>query len=136
MIFQGDGIKKRDYKRSYKEVTEALRRLGIHGFFINDDMTIDVNCDVNISKRSLSKLPDNIRFGSVKGSFDVSNNLFTDMSGFPSFIGGNFFIYGNNLTTLKGCPDRVCGKFFCHNNTKKFTINEVIAVCDVDYVYV
>ena len=46
-------------------------------------------------------------------------------------VGGNFFCQCNNLTSLQGAPKHVGGHFYCYDNEKKFTEEEVRAVCDV-----
>ena len=50
----------------------------------------------------------------------------------------NYRYYDKGLTSLPNdVPKYVGDNFWCHNNTKKFTEEEVRAVCDVKgYIYV
>ena len=49
----------------------------------------------------------------------------------PKYVGGYFYCNDNKLTSLQGAPKYVGGSFWCQNNTKKFTEEEVRAVCNV-----
>ena len=136
MMSSGAGITKREDKRRRREIADELRSLGVRSFSVNDDMTVTVTGDVDISRRGLSSLPPNVRFQRIRGSFDASENKFSNMRGFPTIIDGNLFVHKNNLTSLDGCPLEVRGKFFCHANPRRFMADEVMRKCEVDYVYV
>ena len=49
----------------------------------------------------------------------------------PKYVGGDFNCHENKLTSLQYAPKYIGGNFYCHNNIKKFTEEEVRAVCDV-----
>jgi len=68
---------------------------------------------------------------SVGGRFTCNINLLTSLEGAPKSIGKDFYCTGNILTSLEGAPRSVGRDFYCHGNTKKFTKDEVRAVCDV-----
>jgi hypothetical protein len=65
----------------------------ITNYTINEDGTIDVNGDVNLSYKGLTELP--LEFRNVTGNFSCHSNL---------------------LTSLEGCPKSVGGDFYCDNN--------------------
>ena len=44
---------------------------------------------------------------------------------------GNFRCGNNDLNSLEGAPKYVGGIFSCRDNKKKFTKEEVMAVCEV-----
>ena len=67
----------------------------------------------------------------VGGYFDCSSNQLTSLEGCPSEVGGNFSCRNNQLTSLEGCPSEVGGDFSCYYNKRKFTEDEVRAVCNV-----
>ena len=48
----------------------------------------------------------------------------------PKYVDGGFYCQYNNLTSLQGAPKYVGGNFWCGNNPKKFTEEEVRAVCN------
>lgn len=49
------------------KIERELQRLGIKKYTINDDLTVDVDGDVDISYKNLVKIP--INFGIVSGNF-------------------------------------------------------------------
>lgn len=67
----------------------------IRNYIINDDMTIDVNEDVDIYQYKDNELPDYIQFGTINGDFTISKS---------------------NISTLRGCPHTVNGWFYCQDN--------------------
>jgi hypothetical protein len=60
-----------------------------------DDGSIDVDGDVYLAYKKLTKLP--LKFNMVSGDFDCSNNTLTSLSGFPNYVGGYFKCDGNQL---------------------------------------
>ena len=58
-------------------------------------------------------------------------NEITSLEGSPEVINGNFNCSNNKLTSLKGAPQKVSGNFYCRSNKRKFTEEEVVAVCYV-----
>ena len=96
----------------------------------------ELDCNVDLSHRRLTELPDFSKvvvngyfvcdynkLTSLKGvpikvgrSFNCSNNQLTSLENAPSEVGGNFNCYSNNLTSLKGAPREVKGKFDCSYN--------------------
>ena len=74
---------------------------------------------------------------SVGKDFDCDSNQLPSLQGSPSFVGRNFYCDHNQLASLQGCPSSVGGVFGCNDNKKKFTKEEVRAVCKVkDNIYV
>ena len=65
------------------------------------------------------------------GNIDCADAYLTSLEGAPQKVGRDFYCYDNKLTSLKGAPQKVGGDFVCGDNTKKFTEEEVRAVCDV-----
>jgi len=119
----------------YLKVFEDIEELEISNYTFNDDVSIDVNGDVYLNFKSLTKLP--IKFRNVSGDFDCGyNNLtslegcpktvggyfscsvnkLTSLEGSPKMVGGDFYCYDNNLTSLEGCPETVVDSFYCNNN--------------------
>ena len=84
-----------------QEIISWLDKMNITNYTINKDLSVDVDSNVNINNRNLTKIP--IKFNKVSGSFYCSNN---------------------NLTSLVGCPTTVNGGFYCHNN-KLTNINDL-----------
>ena len=75
---------------SFKEedIDNICKKYGIENYTINEDGSIDVNENVILSSRGLSKLP--LKFRNVSYGF---------------------YCTINQLTTLEGCPESVVGVF-------------------------
>jgi len=88
---------------------------------INDDLSVDVDGDVDLSDMVLYKLP--FQFGDVSGNFKINNNYLTDLEGCPKSIGGYFEAMNNEINTLKYFPEDIVdyisldsNKIFCIDN--------------------
>jgi len=100
----------------FKKTTLHLtcKKYRIKNYTINGDGSIDVDGNVNLSERGLTKLP--LKFNNVSHSFSCNSNNLTTLEGSPQSVGGNFWCYSNQLTTLEGGPKSVGGHFSCGNN--------------------
>lgn len=132
-----------------------LYQMGIHGYTINDDLSIDVDdVDdiVNLNGLGLAEFPDHVKFGRIGGGFYCSYNWLRSLKGCPETVGGNFYCNsnildslagcpetvghsfnceGNHLVSLEGCPRTVAENFYCHGNRKMFTEKEIRKLCEV-----
>jgi hypothetical protein len=94
---------------------ESTKPYYINGTYtINEDGSYDVEGDVNLFRKNLTKLP--IKFGKVSGYFDCSDNKLTSLDGCPTMVGSYFDCSYNNLTNLEGSPEKVFYSFLCSNN--------------------
>ena len=96
----------------------------IENYTINNDGSIDVNGDVDLSRFELTELP--LRFNKVTGNFHCGYNNLTSLKGSPGWVGGYFICSRNELTSLEFSPDYVGGWFGCGMN--KLTDN----YCDTE----
>jgi hypothetical protein len=94
------------------EVEKICKKYDIENWTLN--RTVDVDGDVYLSLKGLSKLP--LKFGRVTGYFDCSDNQLTSLEGCPTQIGGGFYCSKNQLTSLEGCPTEIGGDFYCSDN--------------------
>jgi hypothetical protein len=99
---------------NHEDIHVICRKYRITNYIINDDGSIDVDGDVNLSYRKLTKLP--INFRNVSGDFYCYRNQLTSLVGAPESVGGNFYCSDNKLTSLEGAPESVSGNFNCYNN--------------------
>ena len=98
-----------------EDIDSICRKYGIKNYTINSDGSIDVNGDVWLDEKNLTKLP--LKFNKVNGWFDCSVNRLTSLDGCPKEVIGSFYCYdNNNITSLIGCPERVGGNFDCRGN--------------------
>lgn len=126
---------KLDQRKIIKTIDTWLKDHMIKHFVINDDLTINVNGDVNLSFTRMEEFPTFIQFNKVNGSFDCSENRMTTLRGCPRIVTGNFYCYNNRLSSLQNCPEVVKGKFFCHGNNRKFLEGDAALRCDMNYFY-
>jgi hypothetical protein len=91
-------------------IDSICEKFKIDNYTVNEDGTVDVDGDVELSDKGLKKLP--LKFGRVTGHFSCNNNELTTLEGSPSRVGGYFICNSNELTTLKGGPSEVGGNFW------------------------
>ena len=101
--------------KTYEETKNWLDDMDIDNYTINDDLTIDVDGDVDLNNKKLEKIP--VKFKSVRGYFYCNSNQLTSLKGCPESVGGYFNCGINQLTNLEGCPESVGGDFYCYNNS-------------------
>jgi hypothetical protein len=133
--------------KNYKLFKESVNVENIHkickeykikNYTINDDGSIDVDGDVDISDRSLKEIP--INFKNVSGDFDIDSNRLISLKGCPERIGGNFNCFDNELTSLEFGPKYVDGSYYCNENRLKslnFLPNKIgkKLFCDDNEIY-
>jgi hypothetical protein len=95
-------------------ISLICEKYNITNYTINDDGSIDVNGNVNLSDKGLTELP--LTFNKVTGWFDCGRNNLTTLKGSPRWIGGGFYCDHNILTSLEFSPDYVDRDFWCNNN--------------------
>ena len=83
-------------------------------YTINEDGSIDVEGNVDLSYNELTKIP--FKFGIVSGNFNCSDNQLTSLLGAPKTVGGGFYCSNNQLTSLLGAPNSVGSHFYCFDN--------------------
>ena len=59
-------------KESKEDIDSICKNFGIKNYTINEDSTIDVDGNVYLRNKGLTKLP--LKFGKVSGNFDCYNN--------------------------------------------------------------
>jgi len=97
-----------------EEIHSICKKYGIENYTINPDGTIDVDGDVDLYDKSLTKLP--LNFNKVSGHFFCEFNKLTSLEGSPKSVGGGFQCTRNQLTSLEGAPQSVSGGFLCAFN--------------------
>jgi hypothetical protein len=95
-------------------ISLICEKYNITNYTINDDGSIDVNGNVNLSDKGLTELP--LVFNRVTGWFNCDFNQLTTLKGSPRWVGSSFSCYNNDLTSLEFSPDYVSGGFSCEYN--------------------
>jgi len=98
----------------YLKVFKEIEKYQIENYTFNDDFSIDVNGNVDLDNKDLTKLP--IKFRNVSGYFFCSSNKLTSLEGCPETVVGGFYCSDNNLTSLEGGPKTVGGDSNFRNN--------------------
>ena len=98
--------------QSESEVSKICKKFSIKNWSINSEGLVDVNSDVDLISKGLTKIP--LKFGNVSGYFLCKENQLTSLEGSPKEVGGNFNCsYNNQLISLEGSPESVGGDFNC-----------------------
>ena len=92
-------------------ISLICKKYKIENYTVNDDGSIDVDGNVDLSWYKLTELP--LRFNKVTGYFSCSSNNLTSLKGSPKWVGGYFSCSKNKLTSLEFSPDYVGGYFSC-----------------------
>ena len=95
-------------------ISLICKQYKITNYTVNDDGSIDVVGDVDLSFNDLTELP--LVFNKVSGYFDCCHNRLTSLKGCPRWIGDWFDFGHNRLTSLEFGPDYVGGYFICSSN--------------------
>ena len=104
---------------SFEDIEQICKQYGIKYYSINTDGTIDVDVNVFLYKRKLTKLP--LKFNKVNGFFTCIWNYLTSLEGSPIEVNGNFYCHGNKLESFEYAPKIIRGDFGCEwNNIKSF----------------
>jgi hypothetical protein len=114
---------------------KILKYFGIRNYTINADNTVDVDGDVDLSRKGLTEIP--IKFGVVRGNFDIRVNNLLSLKNCPQIVTGYFSCVNNpqltslkwgpksakdyycgrcDLRSLEGAPNEVTGGFYCSGN--------------------
>ena len=92
-------------KESRNSIEFICKEYRITNYSINSDGSIDVDGDVNLSHKNLTRFP--LKFRNVSGNFECYNNQLTNLEGSPQSVGSDFNCSDNQLITLEGGPQSV-----------------------------
>jgi hypothetical protein len=108
------------FRSGESKIGKICQKYGIKNWSINSDGLVDVDNDVFLYNKELTKFP--LKFGKVTGYFTCHHNQLTTLKGCPYEVGGYFDCRVNKLTSLEFCPRRVGGEFWCaRNNIREFS---------------
>lgn len=97
-----------------EDIINWLTDYGIKNYRINDNLTVDVDGDVDLSNKNLTHLP--VQFGTVTGSFMCQNNELPSLNGTPHTVGRLFNCNDNSITSLEYGPKTIGTSYGCSNN--------------------
>jgi hypothetical protein len=96
------------------EIEGILDYLGVENYVINEDNSVDVFSNVDISQRGLKKLP--VKFNKIEGDFDCTCNSLNTLVNSPLEVSGFFDCSINKLYSLIRGPEIVKGGYYCSDN--------------------
>ena len=102
-------------------IEELCIKWNIENYTINDDGSIDVDGDIDISEDRFTNISIDVplKFNKVTGDFVCRSNYLTTLEGSPKSVGGGFYCDYNKLTSLKGCSESIGNHFVVNNNNLK-----------------
>ena len=99
---------------SFEDIDEICKQYNISNYVVNSDGSIDVDNNVYLFDKNLTKLP--LKFNKVNGEFDCSYNKLTSLKGSPIEINDSFYCDNNQLTSFEFSPKIIRGNFNCSDN--------------------
>ena len=119
-----DFFKKKETDPKKIEIIKLCKEYNITKYTINDDYSIDVDGNVDLAHKNLTKIP--IKFNNVTGFFTCVGNMLVDLENAPKWVDKNFLCqhqYYGSFVSLKGAPDYVGFRFDFNGNEnlKDFT---------------
>ena len=126
-----NGVKRQSHEQEIKSWCEEM---GIEKYTINSQGEIDVDGDVDLSRRYFKELP--YKFGVVKGFFNLDGcEKLISLKNCPNETNGYFSCSNcTKLDSLEGCPKKLSRSFFCFNCNQKFTEEKIRSLCDVNKI--
>lgn len=117
------------YFETKEEVKNFLDDLKIKNYTINDDLTVDVKGNVEVSKSKLKFIP--VEFGKIEGDFEWIDGELISVHNFP-YYAYNVDIHGNkiidylnmDIDNYFNCQDNPCVLFYMENERTE---------CETDY---
>ena len=100
--------------KTQKDVKTILTYLGVEGFTINPDLSVDVRRDVDLRYSKLSVIP--VKFRKVGGDFFCEGNKLTSFKNAPEEVSGDFRCFGNKISSTDGFPKKIGGLVDVGNN--------------------
>lgn len=92
-----------------EEVANILYDYRIYSYIINDDLTVNINGNISLANYKFSHFP--VKFGTVSGNFNCSDNSsLLSLEGAPTSLTGSFICtYCPNITALEGIGEVLSG---------------------------
>lgn len=100
--------------KQYVLIKNTLKDWDIQYYKIGENNIIDVNQNVDISRKDIMRLP--FKFGKINGDFNCSFNYLKDLRNSPDEVTGSFNCTGNILKNLEYGPKYVGNEYICRFN--------------------
>jgi hypothetical protein len=106
-------------------IEKWLKKYGIKKYIINEDLTIDVDDEVDLSNKRIKSLPKYIQFNKVNGSFFAFENPLISLRGYPKITDAWCSCQYTLISILDYMPKKINNIFFC-DQCKNLSKKEVI----------
>ncbi len=113
-----------------KQMELFLQKLGVKGFSINPDMSVDVNGDVRVTTSPFTRIP--CKFKKVSGSFVWSAGKLISLENAPDEVGGDFDVHANQIKSLEHMPTSVGGMVSLSGNKIESWVGLSSLTCNDD----
>ena len=115
-----------------KQIDIICEEYNIQNYTINDDLSIDVYTNVNLSRLGLKELP--LNFNKVYGYFNCNSNELTSLKGSPKVCKMDFHCADNYLESLEYSSELINGVLDISNNELS-NLNGIGIVKDNIYLF-
>ena len=126
--------------KTKEETKDWLDEVSIGKYTINDDLTVDVDGDVDLNNKKLEKIP--VKFKSIGGYFNCGSNQLTSLEGCPKSVGGHFNCNSNPIEEVYNLfGNEECIKWLNEYNVikgNKIILNnfkEVVYMMDMEHTF-
>lgn len=102
-------------EESMYDIQRLCKKYDITNYIINDDNSVEVHGNLNLTKAIYRNINLPIKIGRVTGDFRCNHNQLVSLDNFPTIVDGDYYISYNRLKSLKGCPTS-CYSFYCNDN--------------------
>lgn len=96
------------------EIETWLKKHSITCYTIEPNLVVNVNQDVLLAHQGLTHLP--VKFGEVKGKFNIIQNQLTNFKNCPDTIEDDFLFSYNQISSFQLAPKKVGGNMFASVN--------------------
>lgn len=104
-VFESEETQQFNFPKSENEINILCEKYNINKYIINNDLSINVDGDVNLVSQKLTYLP--LNFNIVNGNFDCYNNKLKSLIGSPNNVLYCYDCSGNSLASTQYMPKRI-----------------------------
>lgn len=107
-----------------EEVEKLCKKYNLRFYTINDDLSVDVEDNVELSRKYLDYIP--LNFNYVKYTFFCDLNDLSSFKGCPKEIGGDLRITSNDIDNLDYFPRKIDGNIHIYFNPIYYVVRTFI----------
>jgi hypothetical protein len=105
-------------------VAEVVAALGVRSFYVNGDLSVDVDGDVKLPNIGIRKIP--VKFRNVSGGFDCSSLMIQTLYNCAEKVGKTFNCSRNYIADLSLGPRSVGEDYLCRGNKQIMSLQGIV----------